>query len=222
MTTSLLFLVIGTIISIDDDFIELTEQFNSKFLIGFAGGLTDDFAYQTVASTSLDMTEEDYNEEIEIDMIFFSANLTSFFTLFSSVSTDLAFNTIESFTAVSAPLVTILLTGLDNSLNESYNGSLAAWLWPFFTILEILTIIFRCISLSIRITSNGLAGHILVSLLILGTVILLEFSVFWYLHFLVLFLISLTVSVQIMEFLVTCIQSYVWVILSINYVSILS
>ena len=161
-------LILGTIVSIEDDFIEMTEQFNLSLLIGFAGDITDDIAYQITASTSLDITEEAFNNESEIDMVLLSASLVSFLTFFSATSSDLAFNSIESFVVITMPLISFLVIGLDNTLNESYNGSLAAWLWPFFTILELLTLVFRGISLSIRITSNGLAGHVLVTLLILG------------------------------------------------------
>ena len=211
------FLIVSGIISLDDEFIELTEQFTTGLLVGFTGNVAEDLIYQTATSASLDSTDEDCNDDTDIDLLTFSSNFNSFFTFFSTVGGDLAFDTIESFTAVSSALTGLFIIGLDNALSESYNSTLAAWLWPFFTILELLTIVFRCISLSIRITSNGLAGHILLSLITLGLILLMEFALFWVLPIIVFLLGSLTFIIQIIELLVTCIQSYVWAILSISY-----
>ena len=211
------FLIVSSIISIDDDFIEITEQFTSNFLVGFTGNIAEDLIYQTATSASLDSTDEDCNDDTDIDLIIFSCNFNSFFTFFSTVGGDLAFDTIESFTAVSAALTGLFIIGLDNALSESYNATLAAWLWPFFTILELLTVIFRCISLAIRITSNGLAGHILLGLITLGFTLVAEFALFWVLPVIILIVGALTFIIQIIELLVTCIQSYVWAILSISY-----
>ena len=122
------FLIISSIISIDDEFIEMTEQFTSTFLVGFTGNVAEDLIYQTATSASLDSTDEDCNDDTDIDLIIFSSNFNSFFTFFSTVGGDLAFDTIESFTAVSAAMTGLFIIGLDNALSESYNATLAAWL----------------------------------------------------------------------------------------------
>ncbi len=122
----ILFLIFGLIIAIDDEVTSLIEEFSPKLLIGFMGDISDDIAYQIITSTNLDSTDDDYNDETELDTVIFSINLTSFFTFFSSMSTDLAFNTVESLTVVSSPFIVIIILGFDNTLNESYNGNLAS------------------------------------------------------------------------------------------------
>ncbi len=96
----ILFLIFGLIIAIDDEVTSLIEEFSPKLLIGFMGDISDDIAYQIITSTNLDSTDDDYNDETELDTVIFSINLTSFFTFFNSMSTDLAFNTVESLTVV--------------------------------------------------------------------------------------------------------------------------
>lgn len=123
---TLIVLILGLLIAIDDEVSTLLEQFTPTLIIGFIGDASDDIAYQIITSTNLDSTDDDYNDETELDTIVFSINLTSFFTFFSSISTDLAFNTIESLTVVSSPFIIIILFGFDNILNETYNGRLAA------------------------------------------------------------------------------------------------
>ena len=122
----ILFLIFGLIIAIDDEVTSLIEEFSPKLLMGFMGDISDDIAYQIITSTNLDSTDDDYNDETELDTVIFSINLTSFFTFFSSMSTDLAFNTVESLTVVGSPFIVIIILGFDNTLNESYNGNLAS------------------------------------------------------------------------------------------------
>ena len=122
----LIFLIISCIVSLDDEFIEFTEQFTTGLLVGFTGNVAEDLMYQTAVSASLDSTYEECNDDTDIDLLTFSSNFNSFFTFFSTVGGDLAFDTIESFTAVSSALTGLFIIGLDNALSESYNSTLAA------------------------------------------------------------------------------------------------
>lgn len=210
-------LIFGSVILLTDEFLEVVESLTGELTLGFEGEILEDLTYQTMISSNMDCLGEDTGDDSVNEDIATSSGFISFFTFLSSVNADLASNLTESLTAVIAPFLIIIVLGFDNVMNESYNGTIAPWLWPFFTLLEILTLVFRCISLSIRLTSNTLAGHILLGLLSLSTTIAFEYALFWYLHVLAITLGLLTLIIQLMEFIVTLIQAYVWVILTLNY-----
>lgn len=81
---------------------------------------------------------------------------------------------------------------------------------PFIVIIEFIRLIIRPITLSIRLTANIIAGHLLLSLLGSSGISLTNFNIFLLLFFTQIILFILEISVSF-------IQSYVFSILSLLY-----
>jgi len=79
------------------------------------------------------------------------------------------------------------------------------YLAPLITIIETIRIIIRPISLSIRLTANLIAGHLLITLLNFNSLIII--------------IIFIQIFIIIFELCVALIQSYVFSILSSLYSS---
>ena len=86
------------------------------------------------------------------------------------------------------------------------------WLAPLIVIIEVVTYVFRTVSLSLRLTANMVAGHIMIKVIaVLGA----NLAFAGLLAAPITFLAGLTVF----EFLVAILQAYIFAILSCVYIS---
>lgn len=85
---------------------------------------------------------------------------------------------------------------------------------PFLSIIEILSFSIRPFSLAIRLFANMLAGHTLLTIFSsFGSFIVKNFKIIYFIPFILCFLITL------LEFCVSIIQTYVFIILLVIYLS---
>lgn len=91
-----------------------------------------------------------------------------------------------------------------------------SYIAPFFTIIELMSFLFRPISLGVRLFANMVSGHIMIKVMASFAVSLASISMFSYTA-----IIPITVNVLLNVFkLVVCmLQAYVFVVLSCIYIS---
>lgn len=96
---------------------------------------------------------------------------------------------------------------------------------PFLIVIEFISYIFRSLSLAIRLFANIFAGHILlhvVSSAIASLIISVSNGFLWYSFFFGIISITLLVILFCFEFMVACLQSYIFLVLSLIYLRDLS
>lgn len=88
------------------------------------------------------------------------------------------------------------------------------FLVPFLSVIEVLSFWIRPFSLAIRLFANMLAGHTLLNIFSsFGAFVIKNFKIFYFIPFILCFFITL------LEFCVSIIQAYVFIILLVIYLS---
>nr|QYF07824.1 ATP synthase F0 subunit 6 [Brachyponera chinensis] len=165
--------------------------------------------------------------EFKMLMKFSFSNLIIFLSLFSFIifnnfmglfpfiftaSSHMSFSLSLSFNL----WLSIMIFGWLNFTNQMFShltpSNTPSILMPFMVMIEFISLIIRPITLSIRLSANMIAGHLLLSLL--GSAINNEKKIimFW-------ILIISEILLYILEISVSIIQSYVFSILSLLYSS---
>nr|YP_010363302.1 ATP synthase F0 subunit 6 [Cladiucha punctata]QXG15717.1 ATP synthase F0 subunit 6 [Cladiucha punctata] len=143
-------------------------------------------------------------------MIFFNNFMGLFPYIFTS-SSHLSFSLSLAF-----PLwLSFIMFGWINNYNHMFTHlvpqNTPSLLMPFMVLIETISNLIRALTLSIRLTANMIAGHLLVTLLS-STNINLSF-------YLTLILIIIQILLLTLEWAVAIIQSYVFMVLSTLYSS---
>ena len=107
-----------------------------------------------------------------------------------------------------------LLSNKLNFINLFIPKNVPKFLLIFLILIELLSFLIRPFSLSIRLFANMLAGHTLLTIFgSFGSFIFNNFKIFYLLPLLICFLIT------VLEFSVSIIQAYVFIVLLIIYLS---
>nr|YP_010872931.1 ATP synthase F0 subunit 6 [Pheidole malinsii]WGV34130.1 ATP synthase F0 subunit 6 [Pheidole malinsii] len=144
-------------------------------------------------------------------MIFFNNFLGLFPYVFTS-SSHMSFCMSLSLSLWLGMMMYSIINYLNNLLTHLTPQGTPALLMPFMVIIESISLIIRPITLSIRLTANMIAGHLLLSLLgssgqLISSIILMNIMMF---SQILLFILEISVSM---------IQAYVFSILSTLYSS---
>nr|YP_010872840.1 ATP synthase F0 subunit 6 [Pheidole fervens]WGV34039.1 ATP synthase F0 subunit 6 [Pheidole fervens] len=144
-------------------------------------------------------------------MIFFN-NLLGLFPYIFTSSSHMSFCLSLSLSLWSSMLMYSMINYFNNLLTHLTPQGTPALLMPFMVIIESISLIIRPITLSIRLTANMIAGHLLLSLM--GSSGPMISSIFM----MNILLIS-QILLFILEISVSLIQAYVFSILSTLYSS---
>nr|YP_010872853.1 ATP synthase F0 subunit 6 [Pheidole pieli]WGV34052.1 ATP synthase F0 subunit 6 [Pheidole pieli] len=144
-------------------------------------------------------------------MIFFNNFLGLFPYIFTS-SSHMSFCLSLSLSLWFGMMIYSIINYLNNLLTHLTPQGTPALLMPFMVIIESISLIIRPITLSIRLTANMIAGHLLLSLLgssgqMISSIIMMNILLF---SQILLFILEISVSM---------IQAYVFSILSTLYSS---
>lgn len=199
-------------------------NFFSNLLTGFNNISIDLIIYQIAQSISVEVTSNScfgYEFTLSITTAFNNA-LLSFIASIGSYSSDLDLNFTETGGLILGCLISFILVGFDDITNDMYNKTIGSYLWFVLGLIEGFSFLLRSMSLSIRLSANTLAGHILLSILTISSIILIEWSTQKLSQIIIVISIIILLAVQIMELMIVLIQFYVWLVLSITYGSTLN
>lgn len=150
--------------------------------------------------------------------IIFTFNFFGFVIYGFPLTTHIYFNLFLSFTVYIISLFQGLFTHKFNFFRSFLPFGAPILLAPFIIGIELVSNIFKPISLGFRLTANITAGHILLTIITDFLNIIFNFnSIFSFLYVYAIFLIL--VFIIILELAVLIIQSYVFLLLSIIYIS---
>lgn len=119
-----------------------------------------------------------------------------------------------SFTFFMGVVFIGLLNNDENFFDLFIPKGVPSFLVPFLSVIEILSFWIRPFSLAIRLFANMLAGHTLLNIFSsFGTFVVKNFKILYIIPFILCFFITL------LEFCVSIIQAYVFIILLVIYLS---
>nr|AKM70253.1 ATP synthase subunit 6 [Aiceona himalaica] len=142
---------------------------------------------------------------IKLFMFIFFNNLMKLFPYIFSSSKHMVFSMSLAIPFWLFFIIMSIIKNIKNMIIHLIPLNTPIYLAPFMTIIETMSILIRPLSLSIRLTANLIAGHLLMTLLNFNSLMLM--------------IIIIQMMLMIFEMCVSIIQSYVFSILSSLYSS---
>jgi hypothetical protein len=119
-----IFIIASLLNSLDNDHTDYFTDLFGVLILGFSNMYPEMFLYEIDQAISTDVSEES-DEDIDLNLLFLTNFSLSFLPTTGALVGDFSFNTIESTTCILSGLFSLLIIGLEDSLNESYNSSIS-------------------------------------------------------------------------------------------------
>nr|AWN56329.1 ATP synthase F0 subunit 6 [Pheidole flavens] len=147
---------------------------------------------------------------ISLMMMIFTNNFLGLFPYIFTSSSHMSFCLSLSLSLWASMMIYSIINYLNNLLTHLTPQGTPILLMPFMVIIESISLIIRPITLSIRLTANMIAGHLLLSLLGSSGTLITSFTLLNIMLFSQILLFTLEIAVAI-------IQAYVFSILTTLY-----
>lgn len=177
-----------------------------------------DFNQEELISSLINKKNYNYNDLIGLYFcLIFSANFVGLVPYTQTITSQLA---VTLFLSMTIMLTVWLHAFYDNKismLNHFLPSGSPIIITPFIIVIEIISNLSRIVSLSVRLFANMTSGHALLKILASFGVGALSLTAAW--GFLFIFPVGIIFIVSILELIIAFLQTYVFVTLSLIYVS---
>jgi len=179
---------------------------------------TLDFDDEIVISDIISKKNYNYNDLVTIYFsIIFSCNLFGLLPYSQTLTAQLLFTLILSLLSLFTIWLHSFYANKIIMLNHFLPSGSPLIITPFIIIIELISNISRIVSLSVRLFANMTSGHALLKILASFGLIAVGLVSFWKL--LVVFPLLIIFVITIIELLIAFLQTYVFVTLTLIYIS---
>jgi ATP synthase subunit 6 len=177
-----------------------------------------DFDDEIVISDIISKKNYNYNEIVTLYFsIIFTCNLFGLLPYSQTLTAQLIFTILLSLLSLFTIWLHSFYTNKIIMLNHFLPSGSPLVITPFIIIIELISNISRIVSLSVRLFANMTSGHALLKILASFGLIALGLATFW--KILVIFPIIIIFIITILELLIAFLQTYVFVTLTLIYIS---